>query len=647
MENSKTKLAKDYITFNLRGFFNHYKIEQNINKITIDIFNIQDLREEVNYLFSQVNKYQILAAKFINHKKLTNKKHKAVTKSTDAIKTRNTSKDKPQKNSINNLRNDLDKSNFSKRPKTPDVSKIFNKYKRKKNNTNLVNTKSNNTNKLSNVGSQKKSSFIKTKNYNLDHSKEKINQVKSKNNILKNKSQDKLSSFNIKNKNYNKEFSNSQKMSYFSSDVQNKTTSKIKQKTKKLNYMNNKERVSLDRIRVHSYDYLNKPKNKTPNKKMNDSLKKNKINKKTTCSRNIIPKTPSPLKNNRLSFNNRETITKNKNKKIVEVNNYKYNNFSRSKNKASNTSVKNKNSLRVKKDLTKEEEKKLEEQIMKVKNIEGFPLENNSINDKDSSKDLMNISQDILNNDLQNKNYNLFFNKYIESLYLSIKRGFFLPNEKLKILLLSKEIYLKFNIKDILTDYINYYESEIKKIKYNFDNYDINLINKTFTPKKTGLNSLKFITKNEEERLINEPQHDYVIKLFSIILILLNEYENYLKSNEQNIFKYLFEQVYNKFNVDNIKSLFEINFVEKIPIINKKQYDQVNKIIQEVPNLLLPTTLLKYNRSVSYLTFFLGELYNYFSIKAEDGNYYYHIRYMFFQRNKYLDKINIIKNYLN
>ena len=50
MDNAKSKLAQDYIIFNLRGFFNHYKIEQNINKITIDIFNIQDLREEVNYL---------------------------------------------------------------------------------------------------------------------------------------------------------------------------------------------------------------------------------------------------------------------------------------------------------------------------------------------------------------------------------------------------------------------------------------------------------------------------------------------------------------------------------------------------------------------------------------------------------------------
>ena len=643
MENAKSKLAQDYIIFNLRGFFNHYKIEQNINKITIDIFNIQDLREEVNYLLSEINKYQTLTTKFINKKKLTKKNHKAVIKSTDAIKIRNISKDKFPKNSINNLRNDLNKTNVINRPKTPDISKVFNKYKRKKNNTNIVNTKSNNTNKLNSINSERKSSFIRSKNYNLTTSREKVNKTKNQSNIIKNKTPDKQKSFNIKNKNYNKEFSTSQKLSYFSPDAQNKTISNINQKSKKFNYINTKERVSLDRI--HSYDYFKKSNNKIKNKKINDSVTRNKVNKKFIRNRITIQKTPSPL-NNRPSLINRETIMKNKNKKITVTNN-NYNNYSHLKNNNSNLSIKNKNSLRVKKDLTKEEEKKLEEHIIKVKNINGFPTENNTVSDKDSNKDLINISQEILNNDLKNKNYDLFFNKYIESLYLTIKSGFFLPKEKLKILLLSKELYLKFNIKDILNDYINYYENEIKKIKCNFNNYDINLINKPFTPKKTGLNSLKFITKNEEERLINETQHDYVIKLFSIILILLNEYENFQNSSEQNIFKYLFEQVYNKFKVDNIKSLLEINFVEKIPIINEEQYNKVNKIIQEVPDLLSPTTLLKYNRSVSYLTFFLSELYNYFSMKAEDGNYYYNIRYMFLQKNKYLDKINIVKKYLN
>ena len=643
MDNAKSKLAQDYIIFNLRGFFNHYKIEQNINKITIDIFNIQDLREEVNYLLSEINKYQTLTTKFINKKKLTKKNHKAVIKSTDAIKIRNISKDKFPKNSINNLRNDLNKTNVINRPKTPDISKVFNKYKRKKNNTNIVNTKSNNTNKLNSINSERKSSFIRSKNYNLTTSREKVNKTKNQSNIIKNKTPDKQKSFNIKNKNYNKEFSTSQKLSYFSPDAQNKTISNINQKSKKFNYINNKERVSLDRI--HSYDYFKKSNNKIKNKKINDSVTRNKVNKKFIRNRITIQKTPSPL-NNRPSLINRETIMKNKNKKITVTNN-NYNNYSHLKNNNSNLSIKNKNSLRVKKDLTKEEEKKLEEHIIKVKNINGFPTENNTVSDKDSNKDLINISQEILNNDLKNKNYDLFFNKYIESLYLTIKSGFFLPKEKLKILLLSKELYLKFNIKDILNDYINYYENEIKKIKCNFNNYDINLINKPFTPKKTGLNSLKFITKNEEERLINETQHDYVIKLFSIILILLNEYENFQNSNERNIFKYLFEQVYNKFKVDNIKSLLEINFVEKIPIINEEQYNKVNKIIQEVPDLLSPTTLLKYNRSVSYLTFFLSELYNYFSMKAEDGNYYYNIRYMFLQKNKYLDKINIVKKYLN
>ena len=43
MEKGITKKERDYILFNIRGFFNHYKIEQNINKISIDISNIQKM----------------------------------------------------------------------------------------------------------------------------------------------------------------------------------------------------------------------------------------------------------------------------------------------------------------------------------------------------------------------------------------------------------------------------------------------------------------------------------------------------------------------------------------------------------------------------------------------------------------------------
>ena len=69
--------------------------------------------------------------------------------------------------------------------------------------------------------------------------------------------------------------------------------------------------------------------------------------------------------------------------------------------------------------------------------------------------------------------------------------------------------------------------------------------------------SLNFITKNEEQRLINETQHNYVLKIFEIIIILLNEHKNYNfneeSGNKSEIFKYLFIDLYKKNKVDNIK----------------------------------------------------------------------------------------------
>jgi len=99
---------------------------------------------------------------------------------------------------------------------------------------------------------------------------------------------------------------------------------------------------------------------------------------------------------------------------------------------------------------------------------------------------------------------NLFKSNYIESLYLSIKLVFFEPCEILIILLISNELNFKFNVKDIIIDYINYYEKQILIINNKIKKYEINKINKPFTPRKAGLNSLNFITKNEEQRLINE-----------------------------------------------------------------------------------------------------------------------------------------------
>ena len=59
------------------------------------------------------------------------------------------------------------------------------------------------------------------------------------------------------------------------------------------------------------------------------------------------------------------------------------------------------------------------------------------------------------------------------------------------------------------------------------------------------------------------------------------------------------------------------------------------------------STLLAYNRNVSYLTFFLNELYNYLNLKTDDDIYYYKIRNDYLELEKYINKINNLKTYLS
>ena len=141
-----------------------------------------------------------------------------------------------------------------------------------------------------------------------------------------------------------------------------------------------------------------------------------------------------------------------------------------------------------------------------------------------------------------------------------------------------------------------------------------------------------------------------MLKIFEIIIILLNEHKNYNLNEESEkkseIFKYLFIEIYKKNKVDNIKDLFIKNFVDKIPLISDEQFNLINNIVNEVPELLSPSTLLAYNRNVSYLTFFLSELYNYLTFKTNDDVYYYKIRNEYFTLNEYKNKINRLKSYL-
>jgi len=721
MEKKISKKERDYISYNIRGFFKHYKIEQNINKISIDIINLQKMQEEMIILLKELNEYkeEFNSPILINRTKLkVNKVNKIITKSSDKINK------KKEKLKLNDFKYDLNKSNLTSRPKTPDVSNIFNKYKKKKYNTNIGNKISNGNLFAKNHTKIISNSFIQGKKninkYNTSFNKSNFvfnsindfnkTQYKERENSPDNNKESDLKIFNytmtkiptefekildkkkvIKNLNIKEKFGENElspnhKVNTIDNNIKKNDLNKKAIKSKKLNLKN------ISNERFHSSDINGRNKEQKFNKK--NVKKTNKKIFKLDLKKRINVKTPSPLNYRQPSplLIDHDTIIRNKNKKINYYNEHYYKGFKKKisnpnleKNKKNNHKKLKSNEYSNKKDITKEEEKKLDEQIINS-SLNDAPLINQNDVQFNNTKNIMDLSQNILQNlelmnnidvnknesncnitnlsgNNQNTNNsnkkifslktncdNLFMSNYIESLFLSISLGFFSPCDKLKLILISKELYFKFDLKDIINDYIIHFEKQIKLINKKINKYEINIINKPFNPRKTGLNSLNFITKNEEQRLIKETQHNYVLKIFEIIIILLNEHKNYNLNEESEkkseIFKYLFIEIYKKNKVDNIKDLFIKNFVDKIPLISDEQFNLINNIVNEVPELLSPSTLLAYNRNVSYLTFFLSELYNYLTFKTNDDVYYYKIRNEYFTLNEYKNKINRLKSYL-
>ena len=694
---SLTKRERDYILFNIRGFFRHYKIEQNITKLEIDISNIQYLEQEVNNLLSQLNEYKeefntiILNNNQTRQRLFVNRRNKPSTKSTDiAMKKLN---EKTQRIRMRELKYDLNKSNLTVRPKTPDVSKIFDKHKNKKSIGNIKNLKNNiiENNFNENHNKLNSKSFIQQKKNINKYKINNINNISQKNlannsNINRIRVNNKLNIKMIKRDNsIDNKNNNNGKLNLTATKFPKEYEIKKKNITNKNNIAHNKLNVIALRDispnnsaknklianknkdlkkayiydRYHSTDIAKKKssdKNRlqninniaSPNFAKNNGKKFIKLNIK---KRNNM-KTPSPRTFRKSSplLLDHETILKNKNRKINYNGHYHAPSFVSNK---SGTNIKKENIrhnkiqseiiMKKNNDITKEEEKKLNE-IIDDNDINNKNILDLSQNILQNLEDMNNTQNTQINKFLNNNRDNLFMSNYIESLFLAMKSGFFNPSEKLRLLLLSKELYFKFDLKEIINDFINFYDKEIKIINNRLSKYDINSINKPFIPRKTGINSLNFITKNEEQRLINETQHDYVIKIFNIILIFLNEYNN-IKENT-NIFEFIFNDIYQKNNVNNIKDLFIKNFVDKIPLINDIQFKMVNDILKEVPDLLSPSTLLAYNRNVSYLIFFLSELYNYFSFKTNDNDFYYQLRNDYLKLNEYINKINKLKTYL-
>ena len=233
-----------------------------------------------------------------------------------------------------------------------------------------------------------------------------------------------------------------------------------------------------------------------------------------------------------------------------------------------------------------------------------------------------------------------FPSNYKECLYLGLNSGFFNPIQKLNLFINSKELYENLNKNKLILELIDYYNklgNKNLKSKVNSE-YDIEKINKPFNPSELSINSLNFIDKEEENKLMTELQHPLITDYFKLILILLNE-----KNNEnKNIFEFVFKDLLEKYKTKNFKNLLLKNFVNSKIIIDDEQFNSIQKMVMIKPDLLSPSTLLRYNRVVAYSAFFLKDLFNYLNLKTDDGKHYYKLR-TGLPKNEYEEKINKLK----
>lgn len=274
-----------------------------------------------------------------------------------------------------------------------------------------------------------------------------------------------------------------------------------------------------------------------------------------------------------------------------------------------------------------------------IKSFKKTPIKESTTcnnNNEKADNNKIEVLKDIIYRKKRIKKYN---SNNVECLYLSLNSGFFNPNKKLNLFLKSRELFNNLNNKNMIKELIEYYYKKgLENPNYNNKDKNLEKINIVFNPCERSINALNFIDKNEEMKLINEVQHPYINELFKMVLILLNEYNK----NYKNIYDFLFNDILSKYKVKNIKNLMLNIFVGERIIISDEQFELIQKILANKPDLLSPSTLLKYNRAVAYFSFFLKDLFSYLNLKTEDGIYFFKIRASL-PKNKYIEQIHKLK----
>lgn len=546
---------KEYIVFNIKGFFEHLKLEKRIKKVEKNIEEIIKMKKETECLLNFIKENPQLQS-IIIEKNTHQKKNLLSTKSQDNIfsKTVQTKEKEKIKSKVT-----------FQRPITPEIT-----LKKK------INKKQNTNKGVNDLGKS------------VDFSKIQIK--KSTDNMLK----DMKDSIKHEKLNENKLIKSTEKKSDFKKLTKNKSTENIKFPVKKHKIEKEKNDNKISKHVVLKSKLSERP--KTP--------EVNNIKKRRKNVTNVnLGKTSKKNKDNinfKESLVNEINKMENKNnEKEKEENNNNIINFE-------NGSFGNKNN-----------ENKSSESI-KVFNNGSFGSNNNNNTNKTSNKKVSNF--EIKKNDLINKEIKKFSNPKTTALYYLLNSGFFGIKSKIRYIFINKELYNNFNIKELLKQLLSDYENEYQKFTLIINKYDI----KPFIPDDIMQNSLNFLNKEEEKKLSSNEQKIEIINIFKFLLLILGE--DISKIEDKNIINYTFKDIYNKYNVNNIKDLVLKIALENLQKLKLEQIENIKSLINDKEDILSPAMLLRLNRSVSYMTFILRDFYNYLFLKTEDGTKLYEIR---------------------
>ena len=581
-QSSITQDQKQYIIYNLKRFFEYYKLDENIIKVNEDIILLKKMKEEIDNLLNFIPERQ--RSKLLNNIHQSTK-HKKPIKSEDLAYRHIPN----SKNNTNQLKKQVIIN--KKRNLTNDNIKSWNTNKKIIKNKIPIHSPNKNNNY--------RDSYLKKIHHNIKS--EDLNENKNK--IPINKKIRGTTPISSRNKNYLNDIQKEKSVDIIIKKRKNKViTNKVQELKRPLtpNLIIKKKNVDKN----SNINHITKVTKITPAKKIIGNTNKSNSNVKNT---NKYNKRESPLNKNKRNFktsnNSKKKNTdnslskdKNKNKTIINSKNEKII-IKPKKNNNNNNNI----NINIKKDINSnsDSDKEIEE---KKKQINKIPIKINAY-----------IITEI---DFSNKN--------LQALYFSLFLNFFDINKKIKIIFSQPQLYKKFSTKNLFQELYSNIEKEFSKISKLLLKYDMNKISIPFSPNTTAKNGLMFITEEDEKNLIQNEQPNEIIIIFKVILLLLEEDISNIEDNK--ILKTLFVDIFQKYQVKNIKELFLNHIINKINLLHEKYIKEINNIIGNKPELLTPGEVLKYNRNVSYMTFIIKDIYYYLLEKTDDGIYFYQLR---------------------